>query len=200
MLLRKKHSTLLLFSTAKRRSVSFVIALVSISLIAGCSSFTTSKIEPNCQDYMVSSFAASPNIALSIQSDNTRERLVILSAENSGGISVTGLNSLGAKRFQFNFDDRGATSEMAPLANERRYKRLVESVALIYLFQHRHHLRNKVSSSICQLSLSPAQTLLQNGLSSGIGDVQINSQGATFNIQDLGYNVAFSYLRSNNTN
>lgn len=174
MLARSKYLLLL----------AFIVATSACTQISGRAHYTS------CYSSIRDSLSEQPQFALILKRKGTSERLLLVTNRDTSGFTVTGLNSLGAKRFTITTSEQKSIIAASPLVDKKSYQRLIEQILYVQAYLQ------KTSDSACRLTYSSGNELLLNHRDTGVSDLEGNSSSATFNISDLGYNVALSRLKT----
>lgn len=149
------------------------------------------NVPAECVYSLMHSKEVNPKTLVQIRSHSTStDRLILISAIHSDEVSVTALNTLGAKRFHALWTPQSITVTAAPFGDETLARYLSEGSLLA------HALSANTNSQRCSLHIDPtSKYLLVDGEQSAYHSITLSRDGATFNIPHLGYNVALSYLK-----
>lgn len=143
-----------------------------------------------CTEAIKKSLDNEPQIALRLVGSKQREQLIVISKVTATGYSLTALNSLGAKRFTYTASASSQFVDAPAFASQKEVRSLVNGLLLVNLYLY------QPSSAGCELSHDELARLQLNGRDTGVSKLSSKEQGATFNISDLGYNVALSYMEN----
>ena len=169
-------------------SIGWVATLTLFSLTSCAINHRRALPASQCESHNFASTIAQSSMVVALKHGGVKEQFVLVNEWHNGTLTSIGINPIGAKLFESNWNGREFDISTAALIAPDKYEHIVQAIHVVSAYQ------NHVDIAPCVLTVTDPGDIQIERTSARYTDLHQQGQHTYFNIPYLEYNVSFSVM------